>query len=161
MADLIDLYEVREALETHAIVSAIRVATPERLARLETLYAAVEEGWQESIGPYSDRLDADLEFHREIFRMAGNVRMLGFYEQLNNQTAMLLRNAMVLNPSLQLSPPEVVHKAIAEAILARDPEAAVDAVRAHYQHTRDRLFMSAEATAQSADAYAAKKSAKT
>lgn len=154
LADLIELYDVREALETFAVQVAIRTATPTRLARLSKLYGVAEKAWLSRTGPWSDRLDADLEFHREIFRVVGNVRMLGLYEQLTNQTAMLLRNAMALNPSLQLSPPEVVHKSIAEAVLARDPKAAVEAVRAHYQHTRDRLFMSGAATPPSPDAAA-------
>ena len=136
---------MNEIFTTQLIWSAIRMATPARLARLGKLYGVVEKAWLSRTGPYSDRLDADLEFHREIFRMVGNVRMLGLYEQLTNQTAMLLRNAMAVNPSLQLSPPEVVHQRIADAVLARDPEAAVEAVRAHYQHTRDRLFMSGAA----------------
>ncbi|HEY8870896.1 MAG TPA: FCD domain-containing protein [Candidatus Limnocylindrales bacterium] len=87
-------------------------------------------------------MNADIEFHREVFRIAGNSRATAMFDQLGTQTALLLRSAMDLNPTLRLSPPEEVHANILDALLARNAAAAHAAVTNHYRHTRDRLFTS-------------------
>ena len=140
LGDLIDVYDVRESLETFAAVQVAARATPADLASLQERFQVMSQAWHARTAAHADRMHADLEFHREILRIAGNTRMIVLYEQLASQTALLLRTAMDLNPTLQLSPPDAVHELMVDAIVARDGDAVRDAVANHYRHTRERLF---------------------
>ena len=141
LGDLIEIYDVREALETFAAVLVATKATPADLASLEATFKTMSRLWHSRSSPHADRMQADLDFHREILRIAGNGRMAALYEQLAMQTAVLLRTAMDMNASLKLSPPDAVHQSMLEAISARDVEAVREAVAGHYRHTRERLFI--------------------
>jgi DNA-binding GntR family transcriptional regulator len=140
LGDLIEVYEVREALERMAVTLSINNAKPTGYAGLRERFKAMERAWHSKVIVHADRVSADIDFHREIFRLAGNSRASAIFEQLAAQTALLLRNAMEMNPSLRLSPPDEVHSRIVDALLARNAEAARAAVTNHYAHTRERLF---------------------
>jgi DNA-binding GntR family transcriptional regulator len=138
--DLVEVYDLRQALESFAIGEAIRRATREDLATFASLYDASMRLWHSADATNADRWAADYEFHREILKVAGNTRMIAFYEQVLAQCDMLIRLAVRMNHALELSPPDVMHKSIADAIQARDVDAAVAAVVDHYRLTRERLF---------------------
>jgi DNA-binding GntR family transcriptional regulator len=140
LGGLIEVYDVREALETFAAIQVVTNATSGDLSGLQGLFKVMERAWHSRSAAHAKRMKADLDFHREILRIAANKRMIGLYEQLATQTAVLLRNAMDLNPSLQLSPPDAVHQSMVDALVARDVEAVREAVAGHYRHTRERLF---------------------
>ncbi len=138
--DLVEVYDLRQALESFAIAEAIRRATREDLATFASLYDASMLLWHSADATNADRWAADYEFHREILRVAGNTRMIAYYEQVLTQCDMLIRIAVRMNHALEFSPPDVMHKRIADAIQARDVDAAVAAVVDHYRLTRERLF---------------------
>ena len=141
LGDLIELYDVREALESFTVKSTINRAKPTQIARLTHLNARSQKAWHSRTSSYADQITADLEFHGEIFRIAGNSRMLHVYDQLRAQTAMLLRTAMVTNPTLMMGgPPDEIHQRIRDAVAARDTAGACNAIAAHYEYTRERLF---------------------
>ena len=140
LVDLIEVYDVREALESFAIVTAIRKADDADRARISELHRKTEDTWRHKRGEHADRVAADLAFHREIFVVAGIARMLKIFDQLSAQTSILLRNAMAMNATLEVSPPGEIHQSIKDAILEGDAARAVEAVAAHYGHTRERLF---------------------
>jgi DNA-binding FadR family transcriptional regulator len=58
-----------------------------------------------------------------------------------------MRTALATHASLAWTPPVELHRRIADAIAARDTEAAVRAVGEHYQYTQDRLFAAGDAAA--------------
>ena len=138
--DLVEVYDLREALERFAIAEAIRRATRDDLAAFASLYDASMRLWHSADASNADRWAADYDFHREILKVAGNTRMITYYEQVLTQCDMLIRIAVRMNHALELSPPDVMHKSIADAIQARDVDAAVAAVADHYRQTRERLF---------------------
>jgi DNA-binding GntR family transcriptional regulator len=140
LMDLVEVYDVREALETFAAIQVIGKATAADLARLQSRFSVMTRAWHSRSIPHADRVSADLEFHREILQIAGNGRMLSLYSQLATQTAVLLRTAMDMNRSLELSPPDAVHQAMVDALVARDADAVRESVVNHYRHTRERLF---------------------
>jgi DNA-binding GntR family transcriptional regulator len=140
LGDLIEVYDIREALETFAAVVVVAKATTPDLASLRARFKTMSRLWHSRTTEHADRMQADLAFHREILSVAGNSRMSVLYEQLATQTAVLLRNAMDMNPSLKLSPPDAVHQSMLDAIEARDVDAVREAVAGHYRHTRERLF---------------------
>ena len=120
LGDLLELYDIRQALEVFAVELAIKRATPEDIERVVELYDISERAGKSKSGSYDSKTAADLAFHLEIFRIAGNHRMIAQCEQLFSQTAMLVRSTMRMNPTLELSPPDVVHKSIRDAIEARE-----------------------------------------
>jgi GntR family transcriptional regulator of gluconate operon len=140
LGDLIEVYDVREALESFSTAQAVARASSADLERLRQRYQVMARAWHSRTAGNIDRMNADLDFHREIFRVAGNTRMTALFEQFASQTAMLLRAAMQMNPTLRISPPDEVHEGIIEALVARDEAGVKTAVAAHYRHTRDRLF---------------------
>jgi DNA-binding GntR family transcriptional regulator len=140
LGDLIEIYDVREALETFAAVILVSKGTTADLASLGSRFKTMSRLWRSRDTAHATRMQADLDFHREIMRIAGNDRMSALYEQLATQTAVLLRNAMNMNPSLKLSPPDAVHQGMLDAIESGDVEAVREAVAGHYRHTRERLF---------------------
>lgn len=140
LGGLIEVYDVREALETFAAVQVVKTATSADLAELQDLFKVMQRAWHTKSTEHPDRMKADLDFHREILKLSANKRMIALYEQLATQTAVLLRNAMDMNPSLLLSPPDAVHKSMVEALIGRDVDAVREAVAGHYRHTRERLF---------------------
>jgi DNA-binding GntR family transcriptional regulator len=135
--DLAEVYEVRRALEEGAVRMAIVRATAEDVAELDRLLAVTEAAYH--AGPLPAAWEADMAFHRVYCRMAGNGRLLTLFDNLASQTVLLMRTALAEHASLAWTPPVEVHRHIADAIKARDTEAAVRAVADHYQYTEDRL----------------------
>ncbi len=146
MADLTEVYEVREGLESIAVTKLAGDVSDQDLAILRVALEASEAAWKIADGKpspkgadYARALAADSTFHREIIRMANNSRMLTMYDQLMLQTEMLIRSALDVNPTLRWSPPRPVHRDIYKALAARDGQRAREAVKNHYVHTKERL----------------------
>jgi DNA-binding FadR family transcriptional regulator len=99
----------------------------------------MEEAWDQD-SEYGESLAADLEFHRGVVALSGNDRLITVYEQMLSQTQLLIRTAAATNPTLADAMPRSTHRAIQEAILARDPEAARIALADHYSYAVERLF---------------------
>ncbi|MFI5433884.1 GntR family transcriptional regulator [Rhodococcus baikonurensis] len=76
----------------------------------------------------------DLEFHTAIIRSAGNPLMNNFYSSLRDRQ-MRMGVRIVMADETRKKQVLVEHRAIADAITARDPEAAVRAVREHLDTT--------------------------
>jgi DNA-binding GntR family transcriptional regulator len=93
--------------------------------------------------------EADMAFHRTYCRMAENGRLAALFEDLASQTVLLMRTALIKRASLAWTPPVELHRHIADAVRARDEDAAVRAVAEHYQYTHDRLNGRAQAEADS------------
>jgi GntR family transcriptional regulator of gluconate operon len=143
--ELTEVYDVREALELFAVTAAIERGGSDRFAGLTERNKALKRAWRSRTSDPFDRVDTDMDFHREIFRLADNARMQALFEQFARQTSGLLRTVVETDvPLRSLSPPDVVHEGILRGILAGDPVAAREAVTEHYRHTREWLFSSVE-----------------
>lgn len=146
LADLTEVYEVREGLESIAVMKLAGDISDEDLEILRIALEASEAAWKiadakptPKSADYSRALAADSTFHREIIRMANNARMITIYDQLMLQTELLIRSALDVNPTLRWSPPRPVHRDIYRGLVARDGERAREAVKNHYVHTKERL----------------------
>jgi len=146
LADLTEVYEVREGLESIAVTKLAGDMSDEDLEILRVALEASEAAWKiadakpsPKSADYSRALAADSTFHREIIRMASNSRMVTIYDQLMLQTELLIRSALDVNPTLRWSPPQPVHRDIYRALVARDADRAREAVKNHYVHTKERL----------------------
>ena len=129
-----ELVEVRELIETGLIG---RVAEddvgPDRLAALDDLAVALEHD-----------PEADRAFHARLYESAGNelvLRLIGLFWDVYRELAPLLDP-----PDLR----EIVadHRGIVDALRARDPAAAQEAMRRHFRDVKSRIAR-AEARAES------------
>ncbi|HSV59930.1 MAG TPA: FadR/GntR family transcriptional regulator [Variovorax sp.] len=113
-----DLQDLRRAVEPAAARLAAERATPRHIAEMELAYA----GMKDSIENGGDYVSFDLRFHHGILDAAGN-RMLA---QMNKVLHALLRTSFEISTTkpygTALSLP--LHRAVLDALIARDPEAA-------------------------------------
>lgn len=135
-SDLAEITATREALETAAARIALAMVTPEDLERLRTSLEAMEQTYEEKDGDHG--LATDLDFHREIFQIADNSRMLRAHDELASQLLLAATRNKVLREGVY--PPAELHRRIYDALAAGDEAALVCAVQEHYAWTGDRLF---------------------
>jgi DNA-binding GntR family transcriptional regulator len=135
--DLAEVYAVRQALEVAASAVVIARAGDEELRTVEAHLVALE-----SLPPgagYLDQAVHDLAFHRSVVALAGNQRMAAMYEQMLQQTVLLLRIAAQENPSLRTDLRRAAHREILGALYERDEAAARAALEVHYRYAEERL----------------------
>jgi DNA-binding GntR family transcriptional regulator len=139
-ADLDEVYVIRRAIEEAAVRLAVERASDADVEGLRAALVEVEAAYGR--GDLAAAWDADMAFHRIYCRLAGNGRLLALFDELASQTVLLMRTALATRASLGWTPPVEYHRRIADAIAARDVEAAAAAVGDHYRYTEDRLFAS-------------------
>ena len=123
-----ELFEVRVELES----LAARLAANNRDKRMRARFTkAIQPIFEAGPRRASEYLCENAEFHRAIMELAGNRQLRDVAIRLQLPLIMAqvgdVRSAQVLEASVR------EHRAIAEAILARDPLAAVGAMRAHLE----------------------------
>jgi DNA-binding GntR family transcriptional regulator len=136
-SDLTEVYGVREGLEVSAAQVVVERAEDEDLLALGRHLDALEQGAE---GDYLGNSVHDLAFHRELITLAENGRMATIYNQMLTQTAHLLRTAAEGNPTLQSTLRSSAHRDIYDALVARDAERSVTAIKDHYRYAEERLF---------------------
>ncbi len=139
--DLAEVYVIRRAIEEAAVRIAIEQASKAQIADMYEALKATEASY--GSGDLATAWEADMAFHRTYCAMSGNGRLLALFDELASQTVLLMRTALGTHVSLGWTPPVAYHRHIADAVRARDAEAAVAAVGLHYQYTQDRLRASA------------------
>lgn len=124
--NLLDLVEIRRALESWAARRAATRATAAQIATMRAVVAAMEE-------PAGDRrAAADLDFHLEIAQAAGSPVYLHILSTIRH----ILDQMLVFHHSDPFSEGQenvlvTHHRAIVDAIDAHDPDRAAAAVTAH------------------------------
>ena len=99
-ARLLEVYEVRRALEVEAARLAARRVRPEDVLRLAGSLAQRHE----LLGAEPEEfVDADLEFHREVVELSGNAVLLGLFDSVRP----VLREALVDAVAHEPDMPEV------------------------------------------------------
>jgi GntR family transcriptional repressor for pyruvate dehydrogenase complex len=117
-----ELVEAREALETHIAALAAERATPAQLAQLERAV----EGMQADLSDATLFLEADIAFHMALADAAGNRFLL---QALTSIHSMLRRDLQLsvevgLRRHGNLGFAVARHRAVVDAIAAKDPVAA-------------------------------------
>lgn len=137
--ELAELYDLREALEFHAVRNAAERITEADLEVMRECYEHIENVSSEvesapgkawSAEQITKWRDADLQFHLTIFRAAGNRRALKTVQDLHLLTRMFARNWV--NPPVS-SPRggNADHIALITLLEAADREGACDLIRDH------------------------------
>ena len=134
---VLDVMEVRRALESEVAALAASRATPAQRAAIVQALALVDA----SVGSGSAAVEEDLAFHRAIADAAGNVQ----FPRLLRHLAQYLREAMAVtrrNESMKteyMAEVRQEHGAIVDAITARDADAARAAAAEHMRQAARRL----------------------
>jgi DNA-binding GntR family transcriptional regulator len=119
LADRLDVYVAREAIETGVAKRVIEASPPLDLsllrAALEDLRATAEGHDRVT----EDQIAADIRFHQELVHLAGSPRLTRAHETLAAETRMLLRH----HPSYPWSDYVGDHERLFEAIERRDRRA--------------------------------------
>ena len=145
LQDVIEVLELRIAVETESAALAAVRRTPQNIQTLRTalqaFIQALEEG-RDAVGP-------DYQFHLEIARATQNRHFIELMGQLGG---MMIPRAR-LEPPGPLTPERQAylrrvnaeHESIVDAIARQDPEAARAAMRTHLANSRERLRRANEA----------------
>jgi len=137
--DLTEVYLVRESLEAGACRAIIRGAATDEIQRLSAHLDAFDDAWSRGAS-FVEAAEHDVAFHRALVSLTGNRRLIAVYEQMLNTTVLLLRTAAEASSGLRVEIEPWVHRAILDALLARDADRVQAAVAEHYRVAEDRLF---------------------
>jgi GntR family transcriptional regulator, transcriptional repressor for pyruvate dehydrogenase complex len=134
---LLDLLEVRRALEVHIAVLAARRATKGDIADMEMSIAAMRTG-----GDRSDAFHAaDVRFHENLAAASGNRQLVFLIEAFGEplRESRLRSFAGHLARGGQVDDVIQQHQTILDAVKAHNPKAAAQAMRDHLQQTEQDL----------------------
>lgn len=118
-----DLQELRRVVEPAAVRMAAERATPQDIEGIETAFAGMKKAVEEG----GDYVAHDLRFHQGLLRASHN-RML---VQMSKALAALLRTSFEVSTTRKDGPRNSLplHRAVLDAVIARQPQAAEEAVR--------------------------------
>lgn len=123
-----EIYTLRLALETLAVGIVAENLNEAREARLRAAFAALEAAEQDPALDDLQRMRVDLKFHQVIVAQTGHSRLIRQYDMLLNKIAWIY--AWVdSTQAIRIDLPEW-HRPIFDAIVARRPEEAMNAVKA-------------------------------
>ena len=119
LADRLDVYVAREAIETGVAKRVVEGSEPADLSELRDALADLRERAQGHDRVTEDEIAADIRFHQALVRLAGSPRLTRAHETLAAETRMLLRH----HPPYPWSDYVGDHERLFEAIERRDPQA--------------------------------------
>ena len=136
--DLDEIFSVREAIETFAAIHvcemANRVSEADLLALADKL-RLTEVTWLK--GDHAAAREYDFAFHETLVDLAGNSRFSTIYQQMVAQNLHHVKGVdPAVWPLVGWESMEKTHHAILDAVVARDPVAARDAIAVHYREAR-------------------------
>jgi DNA-binding FadR family transcriptional regulator len=123
--DLQQLFEVRGLLEGEIASLAAERRTDEQLGRLEAAAAAMDVG----LGSEETYITADIDFHLILAEMTGNRFVVHLMDAVRDQLRAAFGTVFHVPGSPALSVAE--HRAIAEAVAARDAGLARERMNRH------------------------------
>ncbi|MFC4945435.1 FadR/GntR family transcriptional regulator [Pseudonocardia sp. GCM10023141] len=139
-----DLMQLRLWLESLGAAEAASRPEPEDIERSEILGAL--DRLAAAAGSMSEWIAADTVFHATIVRVCGNPYLAAMYESVHTAVLSYEFRQWVDSDStpawLRKASPEqqrALHQPIADAVLARSPEAARAAVAAHHRRMLEHL----------------------
>jgi DNA-binding GntR family transcriptional regulator len=135
MKDVMDVFEIRTALEMLAAQRAAERATEEEL---DALKQAVSDMSNTGNGDLLTTVDSDARFHSLIYQMSKNNRLISLIHDLREQIHRF-RSASLSDPGrLKLAVRE--HQKVLEAIVSRDPDKAAKAIQKHMEKAQKALI---------------------
>jgi DNA-binding GntR family transcriptional regulator len=130
LEDFMEIYTLREALETLAIQCAIQNASDQQL---DTLTDIVNSMQQLSEHDYNqvDATNLDMDFHHTLCRISGHKRVLTVWESLSGQIRLVVLKHRLTHPDDLRLRSVAWHARGVDAMRERNAEKAVTELRAH------------------------------
>lgn len=131
--DVVDILEVRGALEALAVRLACAKMTPEQIRRL----AVLEEDFERanSVNDQEAVISIDEDFHDFIFAATQNDKLIQIYENLRIQLYRYRRAHVVLG--VTMDPIIEYHRGILKGVETNNPDGAAKTARAHIDYHID------------------------
>src|SRR5918994_1673377 len=126
LADRLDVYVAREAIEAGVARLAVEASPPPDLSGLRAAMNDLRTTAEGHDRVTEELIEADIRFHEEVVRLAGSPRLTRAHETLVAETRMLLRH----HPAYPWSDYLTDHERLFDAIERRDARAP-DYVVAH------------------------------
>ena len=130
IAERVDVYVAREAIEVWAARKLIEAPAPPDLTALDQAVAAMRVKEARRARPTEETIAADLGFHHELVRLAGSPRLTRAHETLAAETRLLLR----LHPPYPWRAYASDHQELVDALRRRD-ERTPDLVSDHLRRS--------------------------
>ncbi len=128
--DLVEVYRIRELLETEAVSTGIPLLTDEDIAELQQALEAIEAA--AALADVSAMTDANRRFHFLLIERAGMPRLTRLIRQLWDATDAY--RAVYFTEAENRDHVEHEHRAILQAVRDRDAAEAVHLLRTHRDH---------------------------
>lgn len=135
MKEILDAYQVREALEQLAVRIATPLLTDDHMRDLEAMMEQMESAVEQS--DIDGFFEANATFHRIFIDASDNYRLQETHSHVSRPMARYRRRSLKLRGNLRSSLLE--HENIMEAIRERDADRAAELVREHIHVPQDRL----------------------
>jgi DNA-binding GntR family transcriptional regulator len=119
LADRLDVYVAREAIEAGVARRLVDVSPPTDLSALREVLDELRSTAEGHDRVTEDLIDSDIRFHHEFVRLGGSPRLFRAHETLAAETRMLLRH----HPEYPWSDYVRDHERLFDAIEQRDPRA--------------------------------------
>jgi GntR family transcriptional regulator, rspAB operon transcriptional repressor len=133
--ELIDAYQVREALEVLAVRLAVPRITSSDLARLDELVDSMAEFARKD--QVTDFFAANVAFHELLCELSGNEKLREIHHRLEGEIRRFQARTLALRGNLDSSVSE--HRAILAAVRLRDVDKACELTAAHIRVPAARL----------------------
>jgi DNA-binding GntR family transcriptional regulator len=130
LEDFLEIYTLREALETLAIQWAIQNATDQQLNLLTGIVDNMQSMAQHAYNQV-DATDLDLDFHHALCQISGHTRVLNVWEAMSGQIRLVVLKHRLTHPDDLRVRSVSWHGQIVAALRARDAEKAVGELRVH------------------------------
>jgi DNA-binding GntR family transcriptional regulator len=128
LADRLDVYVAREAIEAAVARLAVEASPPPDLSALRAAMADLRSRAKGHDRVTDELIEADIRFHEELVRLAGSPRLSRAHETLAAETRMLLRH----HPPYPWSDYVSDHERLFDALEQRDrraPEYVIEHLR--------------------------------
>ena len=131
LEDFIEIYTLREALESLALRYAIKRATPKQIELLEELVRKMIEISGHDPVNQVEATNVDLEFHYTLCVISGHQRVLSAWESLSGQIRIVVLKHRLFHPEDLRERSIAWHERIVEAIRERNTEKSLDELHIH------------------------------
>ncbi len=134
--DLIEIYTLREALESLAIRFAIRQATDSQIDELGKIVHEMEQLAQRDYTQL-EATDLDIEFHYTLCKISGHKRLLSTWMALSAQIRLVLLKHRLWNPKDHRERSVAWHARIVASLREREVDQTLKELHTHMAASRE------------------------
>jgi len=133
ITDLIQIFQVRECLETFVLDKVFDRITQEHIEQMKAISAKQDEALKKN--HISEYQKLDIKFHEILFSLYGNRLLLNFYRDIRDQYMICSKEIA----SVHSQNAAIEHSDFFQCLEAGDKENAIKNLRKHIHQARDRM----------------------